>query len=80
MPRQEPSVTPPDRPGPRLIRAAETGPASDLRAGERMVIASCAPEDAEGARPRLLRMGIVILVVALALMGGAGLVRAFVGL
>jgi hypothetical protein len=45
-----------------------------------MVIASCAPEDAEGARPRLLRMGIVILVVALALMGGAGLVRAFVGL
>jgi len=80
MPRHDPSVIPSERPGPRLIRPADTGPVPDLRAGERMVIPSCAPEDEAGARPRLLRAGLVILVAALALMGGAGLVRAFVGL
>ena len=80
MPRQEPSVNPADRLGPRLVRSADAGAALDLRAGERMVVTSCAPGDEERARPRLLRTGLVILVAALALMGGAGLVRAFVGL
>jgi len=80
MRRQEPSVNPSDRPSPRLIRPSGTPYTPELRAGERMVIPSVAPEDEDGPRPRLLRTGVIVLVTALALLGGAGLVRAFVGL
>ena len=74
-PRQEPTVAATDAPDHQARSRAP-----ELWAGERIVVPSVAPEDEATGRPGVWRAGLIILVVAAALMGGAGLVRAFVGL
>jgi hypothetical protein len=75
--RAEPSLKEGGRRAPRLVDPAER--TDELWAGERIVVDS-QPAEGEGRPPSLAWVAAIGCIILLALVGGATLVRAFVGL